>query len=239
MPSILTSKKKAESGINNWAPDDRPREKLMHKGPAALSDAELLAIFIRIGRNNTNAVELAREILAGVDGDLHELARYSIQKLMKINGIGFTKAVSIVAALELGRRRQSTPFPVKPVIRDSRSVADYVRPHLLDNSHEVFGVLYLNQAGRVKHFELISKGGLSNTIADPKIIFKKAFEIDAASIALCHNHPSGDPKPSNADKVITTKLRQAAKLLDIKLIDHIIIGNNNYFSFADEGLFTP
>ncbi|HEY6902252.1 MAG TPA: DNA repair protein RadC [Puia sp.] len=228
-----------KNGINNWLSADRPREKLLYKGSQALSDAELLAILLRTGRYKANAVELARELLKAVDNNLRELGKYPVKKLMKIKGIGLAKAITIAAALELARRREASFYLKKDLIRDSKSVASYFRSLLTDYSHEVFGILYLNQAGHVKQFEIISHGGLTSTIADPRIIFRKTLEIEAVSIILCHNHPSGNPQPSSADITLTAKLHAGAKILDIKLLDHIIIGNNDYFSFADNGLLIP
>ncbi|HXO73961.1 MAG TPA: DNA repair protein RadC, partial [Puia sp.] len=144
--------------------------------------------------------------------------------------------MTIAAALELGRRRQSSMSLEKPAVKDSREVAGYLRPKLADYNYEVFGVLYLNQAGRINHFEVMSQGGITGTVVDPRLIFKRALEIEAVSIIVCHNHPSGNLKPSKADEILTAKLSEGAKLLDIKLLDHIIVGDNSYFSFADEGL---
>lgn len=224
-----------ETWIKNWAEGDKPREKLLQKGPQALTDSELLAVLIRIGKPDSNAVELAREVLKTVKDNLHELGKRPLRELMKIKGIGLAKAMTIAAALELGRRRQSTMSLEKPVIKDSREVAGYLRPLLADYGHEVFGVLYLNQSGRIDHFEIISQGGITGTIVDPRLIFKRALEIGAVSLIVCHNHPSGNLRPSKADEALTSKLFEGAKLLDIKLLDHIIVGDNGYFSFADEG----
>jgi DNA repair protein RadC len=225
-----------ESWIKFWAKSDQPREKLLLKGPQALTDSELLAILIRTGKRDSNAVDLAREVLKTVKDNLHELGKRPLRELMKIKGIGQAKAMTIAAALELGRRRQSTMSLEKPVIKDSREVAGYLRPLLADYGHEVFGVLYLNQSGRINHFEIISQGGITGTIVDPRLIFKRALEIDAVSLIVCHNHPSGSLRPSKADEALTSKLCEGAKLLDIKLLDHIIVGDGGYYSFADEGL---
>jgi DNA repair protein RadC len=227
---------KKESGIKTWARDDQPREKLLEKGPQALTDSELLAILIRIGNPQSNAIELAREILKTVQNNLHELGKRPLREIMKTKGIGEAKAMTIAAALELGRRRQSSMSLEKPAVKDSREVAGYLRPKLADYNYEVFGVLYLNQAGRINHFEVMSQGGITGTVVDPRLIFKRALEIEAVSIIVCHNHPSGNLKPSKADEILTSKLSEGAKLLDIKLLDHIIVGDNGYFSFADEGL---
>ena len=227
---------KKESGIKTWHKDDQPREKLLEKGPQALSDSELLAILIRIGNPKSNAIELAREILKTVKNNLHELGKRPLREIMKTKGIGEAKAMTIAAALELGRRRQSSMSLEKPAVKDSREVAGYLRPKLADYNYEVFGVLYLNQAGRINHFEVMSQGGITGTVVDPRLIFKRALEIEAVSIIVCHNHPSGNLQPSKADEILTSKLSEGAKLLDIKLLDHIIVGDNGYFSFADEGL---
>jgi DNA repair protein RadC len=227
---------KKESGIKTWSKDDRPREKLLKKGPQALTDSELMAILIRIGNPKSNAIELARQILDSVQNNLHELGKRPLREMMKIRGIGEAKAMTIAAALELGRRRQSTMSLGKSTVKDSREVAGYLRSRLADYNYEVFGVLYLNQAGRMNHFEVMSQGGITGTVVDPRLIFKRALEIEAVSIIVCHNHPSGNLKPSKADEILTSKLSEGAKLLDIKLLDHIIVGDNGYFSFADEGL---
>ena len=227
---------KKESGIKTWHADDRPREKLLKNGPQALTDSELLAILIRIGNPQSNAIELAREILKTVQNNLHELGKRPLREMMKTKGIGEAKAMAIAAALELGRRRQSSMSLEKSAVKDSREVAGYLRPKLADYNYEVFGVLYLNQAGRINHFEVMSQGGITGTVVDPRLIFKRAFEIEAVSIIVCHNHPSGNLQPSKADELLTSKLRDGAKLLDIKLLDHIIVGDNGYFSFADAGL---
>lgn len=227
---------KKESGIKTWARDDQPREKLLDKGPQALSDSELLAILIRIGNPKSNALELAREILKTVRNNLHELGKRPLREIMKTKGIGEAKAMTIAAALELGRRRQSSMSLERPAVKDSREVAGYLRSKLADYNYEVFGVLYLNQAGRINHFEVMSQGGITGTVVDPRLIFKRALEIEAVNIIVCHNHPSGNLTPSKADEILTLKLNEGAKLLDIKLLDHIIVGDNGYFSFADKGL---
>jgi len=233
-----TTTKKKKTGITGWAVTDRPREKLMLKGPRTLSEAELLAILIRTGRKDKNAVEIARELLRLSKNDLNELGKRSVRELMKIKGIGLAKAVTIAAALELGRRRQSAASLKKPIIKDSRTAAAYLGPLLEDYSYEVFVVLYLNQGGRIKQedIEIVSQGGITSTVVDPRIVFKKALELGAVSIIVCHNHPSGNLQPSQADKNLTTKLAEGAKFLDIKLLDHIIVGDKGYFSFADSGL---
>lgn len=230
--------KKKKYGITQWAVTDRPREKLMLKGARYLSEAELLAILIRTGRRDKSAVEIARELLRLNKNDLNELGKCNVRQLMKIKGIGLAKAVTIAASLELGRRRQSAASLKKPIIKDSKTAAAYLGPLLADHSYEVFVVLYLNQAGRIKHeeLEIISQGGINSTVVDPRIVFRKALELGAVSFIICHNHPSGNLQPSQADKTLTSRLYEGGKLLDIKLLDHIIVGDKGYYSFADQGL---
>jgi DNA repair protein RadC len=227
---------KEKHGIGKWAEGDRPREKLLSKSPHSLSDSELLAILIRNGAQKLNAVELARDVLKAGKDNLQELGKLSVRDLMKIRGIGEAKAITIAAAMELGRRRQATLSLERPLVKDSRAVAAYLQTLLRDYHHEVFGVIYLNRAGKIKHFEILSQGGITGTIADPRLIFKKALEEEAVSIILCHNHPSGSLRPSRADEELTIKIREGSKYLDIKLLDHIIVGDGGYFSFADEGM---
>jgi DNA repair protein RadC len=222
--------------IKNWAVDDRPREKLLSKNPAALSDSELLAILINKGYRDKNAIELAREILALGKNDLNELGKLPVKKLMKIRGIGMAKAITVAAALELGRRRQSSLALVKPVVKASRDIATYLQPLLRDYPYEVFGVVFMNRANAVVHFEIISEGGITGTVADPRVILKKAIQEDAVGIILCHNHPSGSLQPSRNDIDLTVKIKEAAGFLDIRVMDHIIITENGYFSFADHAL---
>ena len=222
--------------IKDWAPDDRPREKLVLKGAAALSDSELLAIFIR-GGYETNAVKLARDVLDNCQQSLVELGRQSVHDLMKIRGIGMAKACTLVAALELGRRWHVGRAKLYPVLKDSRAAEGYLRPLLEHLAYEVFGVLYLGQSGKIKQdFEIISTGGITSTTVDPRKVFRRALEIGAVSMIVAHNHPSGSIQPSKADEALTQKLFQGSKFLDIKLLDHVIIGREGYFSFADEGL---
>jgi DNA repair protein RadC len=222
--------------IKEWAKDERPREKLLSKTPISLSDSELLAILINNGTKNKSAVELSKELLRMVNFNLNELAKLSVRELMKIKGIGEAKAVAISAALELGRRRQSTKPLEKPIVKDSHEVAGYLQAMLQDLRREVFAVVFLNRANKINHFEIISQGGITGTIADPRIILKKALEEDAVNIILCHNHPSGNLQPSKADEELTSKIKEAAKYFDIKVIDHIIVSDEGYFSFADEGI---
>ena len=222
--------------IKQWAKDDRPREKLLLKGAESLSHSELLAILIHHGSKEKTAVDLAKEILKLGKDNLNDLGKLSVKELMKIKGIGEAKAIAITAALELGRRRQSYTTTGKPVVMNSSDIATYLQSQLKDHRHEVFAVLFLNRANKVNHFEIISKGGITGTVADPRIILKKALEEDAVSIVLCHNHPSGSLKPSRQDEELTNKIKEAARYFDIQVLDHIIVSDMGYFSFADEGL---
>jgi DNA repair protein RadC len=222
--------------IKQWAKDDRPREKLLLNGAENLSNSELLAILIQNGSREKSAVDLAKEVLKLGKDNLSELGRLSIKDLMKIKGIGEAKAITIAAALELGRRRQSTNPLQKTIISTSRDIADYLQARLKDYRHEVFAVLYLNRANKINHFEIISEGGITGTVADPRVILRRALEEDAVNIILCHNHPSGSLKPSRADEQLTSKIKEAARLFDIIVIDHIIVSETGYYSFADEGL---
>jgi|SRR5450432_2695741 DNA repair protein RadC len=227
--------------IHQWARDDQPREKLLSKNPVSLSDAELLAILIRTGTSDHSAVDLAREILKLGKNSLNELAKLPVRELMNIKGIGPAKAIAIAAALELGRRRQAPDSlnmgrKHKPMVRCSREVAAYLQGLLRDFNHEVFAVIFLNRGGRIAHFETVSQGGINGTVVDPRLILRQALQENAASLILCHNHPSGRLEPSQADKELTQKLKKASKYFDIKLLDHIIVSDEGYFSFADEGI---
>lgn len=222
--------------ILSWAEEDRPREKLLLKGKSALSDAELIAILIGSGTRSLSAVEVAKQILAEADHNLNELARFSVKDLQKIKGIGEAKAISIVSALELGRRRKDNEFKEKVKITCSRDIYDLMKPELMDLPKEEFWVLLLNRANRLIKKEQISSGGISGTVADPKIIFKAALDQYASSIVLVHNHPSGNLKPSQADINLTNKMKEAGKLLEIPVLDHIIFGDEDYLSFVDEGI---
>ena len=222
--------------IKQWAKDDRPREKLLFNGAATLSDSELLAILIHNGSREKTAVDLAKDILKLSKDNLSELGKLSVKDLMKIKGIGEAKAISIVAALELGRRRQTSGTLQKKIISTSNDIADYCIAKLKDYRHEVFAVMFLNRANKINHFEIVSEGGITGTVADPRIILKKALDEDAVSIILCHNHPSGSLKPSRAEEDLTHKIKEAAKYFDIRVLDHMIVSDVGYFSFADEGL---
>lgn len=222
--------------IKTWALDDRPREKLRDKGAFSLSDSELIAILINHGTKEKSAVDVAKDVLRAGKDNLNELSKLNVKELMKVKGIGEAKAVTIVAALELGRRRQATSYRDKTVITSSADVAQYLQTLLKDHRHEVFAVLFLNRANKINHFEIVSEGGITGTVADPRIILKKALEEDAVSIILCHNHPSGSLKPSRADEELTQKIKEAARFFDIKVLDHLIVSEDGYFSFADEGI---
>ena len=222
--------------IKNWALEDRPREKMLEKGKDALTDAELIAILIGSGNSKESAVSLSRHILNDVNNNLIQLSQLSINDLMNYNGIGEAKAVSIVAAMELGRRRRYAEAVEVPVIRNSHDAFEFFYAHLSDLDHEQFWILLLNTANKVIKMERVGIGGLNSTTADPKKIFKAALENKAASIMLCHNHPSGSLEPSEQDKSITRNIIKGANVLEIKILDHIIIGINKYLSFADEGI---
>jgi DNA repair protein RadC len=222
--------------IKSWSPEDRPREKLLLKGTSALSDAELIAILLGSGTTTMSAVDLAKRILQGVGNNLHELARLSVKDLMKIKGIGEAKAITIIAALELGRRRKEMDPEEKPKISGSRDAYELLKAHLQDIPHEEFWVIMVNRANRVLKKQQISQGGVTGTVADPKLIFKTALQELASGIVLAHNHPSGNLTASKVDLDLTKKLKEGGKLLDIQVLDHIIIAGTRYFSFADEGI---
>lgn len=222
--------------IKQWAKDDRPREKLLINGAENLSNSELLAILIHNGTREKTAVDLAKEILKLGKDNLNELGKLTVKELMKIKGIGEAKAITIAAALELGRRRQASSSLERAVVNTSNDIAQYLQTVLKDYRHEVFAVLFLNRANKIKHFEIVSQGGITGTVADPRVILKKALDEDAVSIILCHNHPSGSLKPSRADEELTAKIKEAARYFDIRVVDHIIVSESGYYSFADEGI---
>ena len=222
--------------IKSWAEEDRPREKLLLKGKAALSDAELLGIQIGSGIKNMTAVELGKLILQSVNNDLNQLARLTVKDLSKFKGIGEAKAITIVSALELGRRRKNSETPERAKISSSNDAYEVLKPHLMDLPHEEFWIILLNRANQVMKCERISSGGVSGTVADPKMIFKVALENLCSAIILAHNHPSGNLTPSQADKDLTKKLREAGNYLDVPILDHIIFTDKVYLSFADDGL---
>ena len=227
---------KPSTSIKNWAIDDRPREKLLAKGAAVLSNSELLAILLNNGSKNKSAVELAMEILKLGHDNLNELGKLSLNDFKKVKGIGQAKSIIIAAALELGRRRHASAALEKTVVKSSKEIAQYLQASLKDYSYEVFAVVFLNRANKINHFEIISKGGITGTVADPRVILKKALEEDATSIVLCHNHPSGNLRPSRADEELTKKIKEAAGYFDIKIIDHIIVSEDGFYSFADDGI---
>ncbi|MBD79474.1 MAG: hypothetical protein CL840_11195 [Crocinitomicaceae bacterium] len=219
-----------------WANDDRPREKLIEKGRTALSDAELLAILIGTGSKEESAFDLCKRILGESENNLYQLGKQSIHDLMKFNGIGEAKAISIIAAMELGRRRKQNGAIKRNKISSSQAVYELFHGLLSDISYEEFWILLLNRGNKVIKLEKISTGGITGTVADTKIILKSAVDHMASSIILVHNHPSGNCQPSQSDISITKKIKEAGKLLDVSVIDHIIIAENNYYSFADERL---
>ncbi len=222
--------------IKDWAEDDRPREKLIAKSPKALTNAELLAILIGSGTKNESAVDLAKKILASLDNHLALLARLSLKELTQFRGIGEAKAINIIAALEIGRRRRLSEALDRKKITTSRDAYEVVAPILNDRPYEEFWCVTLNRSNFVIKTISISEGSIAGTVADPKKIFKLALEDNASSIILAHNHPSGSLKPSSADMKLTKKCVEAGKFLELPVLDHIIAGNENYFSFADEGL---
>lgn len=229
-------KPKAIQSIKNWATEDRPREKMLEKGRETLSDAELIAILIGSGNSNESAVDLSRRILRDVDDNLIQLSQLNINDLTRYNGIGEAKAVSILAALELGRRRRFAEASTQAFIKNSKDAFEYFYMRMADIEHEQFWVMLLNPANKVIKLAKVSDGGINGTSADPKRIFKIALENNATAMMLCHNHPSGNVLPSDHDKVLTRNIINGGKLLEIKILDHIIIGIDKYFSFADSGL---
>jgi DNA repair protein RadC len=224
-------------GIKSWAEEDRPREKLSTQGRRALTDAELIAILIGSGSRNETAVELSKRILHHYDNDLNKLGKASIAELSNFKGIGEAKAISIIAALEIGRRRNDTESPAPELIGSSRDAYNVIKRHLVDLNHEEFWILLTSRSGKLIAKELVSRGGLSETLVDAKIIFGIALQHQASNIFLAHNHPSGNLKPSHQDIMLTKKLTDAGRILDIKILDHLIIAGNEFYSFADNGLF--
>jgi DNA repair protein RadC len=224
-------------GIKSWAEEDRPREKLSGQGRRALTDAELIAILIGSGSRDESAVELSKRVLHHYENDLNKLGKASIAELCKFKGIGEAKAISIIAALEIGRRRNDTESKEPESIGSSKDTYNIMRRHLIDLNHEEFWILLTSRSQKVVGKELISKGGISETVVDPKIIFSLALQHQASNIFLIHNHPSGNLKPSHSDLSLTKRLADAGRLLDIKILDHIIITDKGYYSFADEGIF--
>jgi DNA repair protein RadC len=223
--------------IKNWAEDERPREKMLQKGAASLSDAELIGILIATGTPERSAIGLARDILDLSGNNLREMGRLTIKELQKVKGIGVAKAITITAAMELGRRRQMSEGLERAAILRSKDAVPIILPLLQDLSHEVFLVLYLNNAGKLLRNEFLSSGGLTATVVDIRVMLKNCLLHSASQIIIAHNHPSGSKQPSQADIMLTKKLDEAARLMDIRLIDHIIIAGHGYISLADEGLF--
>ncbi len=229
------SKKKS---IKEWAEDDRPREKMAEKGKAAMSDSELLAILLRTGKAGQSAVDLAREILGKANNNLINLSNFTLKELEEFKGVGKAKAITIMAALELGKRRRGAEASLPDEVKDSKTSFERFLSHIDDMKQEHFLVMYLDQSFHELKVECISNGGTTNVIADPRIIFKQALNYSATCIILGHNHPSGNPRPSKDDRQLTQKIVSAGKLLDIAVIDHIIIGNERYYSFRDHGEMT-
>ena len=223
--------------IKQWAEDDKPREKLMLKGKQALSDAELIAILIGSGSRNESAVSLSKRILASVDNNLNTLGKLSLKQLMEFKGIGEAKAISIAAALELGRRRRVEETVELKKISSSKAVFEIMQPLIGELPHEEFWVLFLNNSNKVIHKSQLSKGGIAGTVVDIRLVFKMALEQNAVGLVLCHNHPSGKLEASNSDKEITQKIKLAGEQLEIRVLDHIIITEKGYLSFQDEGIF--
>ncbi len=223
--------------IKTWAEDDRPREKLLRIGTSNLTDSELIAILLRTGMKSATAVDIARALLQKYNNDLTELSRISVNELARMPGIGMVKAITLAAALELGRRRRQAELPKRVKITSSQVVAELMMPRLADLPHEEFHVLLLNRKNEIIQRIVLSTGGISGTVVDPRMAFKAAIDSLASAMILCHNHPSGNCNPSEEDRQLTHKMRQAGNILEIQVLDHIIIAGNRYFSFADEGLF--
>ena len=230
------TKKLTSFSIKNWSHDDQPREKLRDKGKSTLSDAELVAILIGSGNREESAVALSKRILASVDNNLNALGKLSLKQFMTFKGIGEAKAITIAAALELGRRRRGNEALIKHKISSSASVFELMQPIIGELPHEEFWILYLNNSNKVIQKNQLSKGGITGTLVDVRLALKTALEVGAVGLILAHNHPSGTLKPSEADKHLTQKLKVAAQSLDIKVLDHLIITESSYFSFADESI---
>jgi DNA repair protein RadC len=222
--------------IKEWAAEDRPREKLMANGPRSMTDAELLAILIGSGNPGETAVELSRRILSSVNNNLNELGKKNIDFLKSFNGIGQAKAITILAAVELGRRRREQDAPARNKISTSRDAAEYFKPVVSDLEFEEFWVMFLDRGNNIIGRYQVSKGGITGTVIDVRLIMKEAINKQSCSIILCHNHPSGNLNPSDADMKITRKISDAGEIMDVKVLDHIIIAGQQYYSFADEGI---
>lgn len=225
------------NSIKFWAEEERPREKLVLKGKGVLTNAELIAILIGSGTRTLSAVELSKQLLKLASNNLVELTKMSVTDLQQVKGIGEAKAISIVAALELGKRRRSEEALERRKVSNSKDVFEYMQITLSDTPYESFWILLLNRANRVLRPVKVSEGGMTGTVADPKRIFKTAIDAKAASIILCHNHPSGSVKPSESDYKLTKKLKDSGEILQLPILDHVIMGDNNFFSFADAGVF--
>ncbi|HSC53171.1 MAG TPA: DNA repair protein RadC [Phnomibacter sp.] len=226
---------KAHTPIKQWADDDRPREKMMKHGADTLSSAELLAILMNNGTKNKSAIDLARELLQLADNRISRLAKMSLNDLQKIKGIGPAKALSIKAALQMGILLEKEGFDDKDVMRSSKDIAQYLRKKLQHEPREIFVAVFLNRSNKVLGVETISTGGITGTVVDPRIILRRAIEVQACSIVLSHNHPSGSLRPSEADKRLTAKIKAAASLVDMEVLDHLIVSDQGYYSFADSG----
>jgi DNA repair protein RadC len=226
---------KPSTSIKNWAEDDQPYKKTVRLGINTLSTVELIAILLRTGTQEETALDVSRALMNSVDNDIQSLSKLSLQEMKKIKGIGESKAILISAALELGRRRVAAIKVNKTIIRSSKDIAEYLQSAFQDLKYEIFAIVLLNRANAIIHFEVISKGGITGTVADPRIILKKAIDHEATGIIISHNHPSGNLQPSRADENITQKIAEAAQLLDIKLLDHLIVSDQGYYSFADDG----
>lgn len=225
-----------KAGIKAWAVEDRPREKLISRGLSALTDAELIAILISSGNSRESAVELSRRIMDSIHHNLNELGKLNCDELKKFRGIGQAKAITLIAAMELGRRRNQSEALDNGQIKGSRDAADYLRPEIGDLAYEEFWVLFLNRQNKVIDKRKLSQGGMTGTVIDVRLVLKLALEKHATSMIFCHNHPSGNLDPSEADKKITKQLKEAAAVMEIPVIDHLIVTQAGYFSFADEGL---
>ncbi|MBP7496809.1 MAG: DNA repair protein RadC [Bacteroidales bacterium] len=233
----MEEEKDSNRTIKQWAEEDRPREKFLDKGRTVLSNAELLAILIRTGTKNATAIDIAKTVLTKAHNNLIELSRFEINDFKLIKGIGRDKAITILAALELGKRRREEEALDRKRVRSSKDVFEYMQSSLTDLNYEEFWILMLNRGNKVIDKRSVSSGGLTGTIADPRIIFKMAIENNASYIILCHNHPSGNVEPSEADLSLTKKLKAAGEILDIAVMDHIIFGDDKYYSFKDQGIF--
>ena len=224
-----------KQSVKHWSPEDRPREKLLLKGINSLSDSELVAIIIGSGNKEESVIQLSQRILQSANNDINQLGKFSIKHLMKFKGIGEAKAISIVAALELGKRRKASEVLNREQIKCSKDIYQFFYPLLCDLFYEEFWVLFLNRSNKIIDKLKISQGGVSETIVDTKIIYKEALSRLASNVALCHNHPSGNLNPSKQDNLITIKIREGLKMLDINLIDHVIVCDGQFYSYADEG----